>query len=294
MSGLCAIIGEEIQDGLFINDYFEFMALRPAIRSPAAGIRLAPGKTPDIVFENVTFTYPGAQRPALRGVSITVGAGRRVAIVGENGSGKSTLIKLLCRFHDADQGRILIGGHDIRMLNIDSWYQIVGALLQGYACYHLSVREAISAGRATVPVDMEMVKHAARSSKLDSVVASWDRGYDQQLGKMFANGVEPSVGQWQRLALARTFYRNARVLMLDEPMTSADPQAEFGIFKNIETSLRGRTILLASHNFSAARRADQIIVLDHGRVIEQGCHARLMEDNGVYARMFSLQANGFR
>src|SRR5208337_4630303 len=234
------------------------------------------------------FTYPGAQRPALSGISLDIPAGSRVAIVGENGSGKSTLFKLLCRFHDPDQGRITVDGHDLRTLDLDSWYQIVGALLQEFARYHLSVREAISLGRTEFPIDMKRVQYAARSSELDNVVVGWQRGYDQQLGKMFADGVEPSVGQWQRLALARTFYRDARVIVLDEPVSSADPQAEFGIFRNIEASSRDRTILLSSHALSTVQQADKIIVLEDGRIVEEGSHTRLIERNGVYAGMFGL------
>ena len=220
--------------------------------------------------------------------------GERLALVGGNGSGKTTFVKLLCRFYDPTEGRILIDGRDLRTINLESWYAMLGVLFQEYAHYHLLVRDVIALGRSGHEPTLEKIKAAAQASEADAFIEEWEWQYEQMLGKSFSQGVEPSIGQWQKLALARTFYRDPRVLILDEPTSSVDAEGEAHIFERIESAGRERTVILISHRFSTVRHADRIAVLENGVLTELGAHEKLLAHDGTYARLFKLQAKGYQ
>ena len=294
LSSFFTNLGKQFEDGLFVSDLFAMLDITPAIPMPAAGFFLAPDRTPEIIFENVSFTYPGAQKPALSHISLTIAPGERLALVGGNGSGKTTLVKLLCRFYDPTEGRILVDGRDLREINLESWYAMLGVLFQEYAQYHLVVKDAIALGRSGHALALEKIKAAAQASEADAFIEEWERQYEQMLGKSFWEGTEPSVGQWQKLALARTFYRNPQVLILDEPTSSIDAEGEAHIFERIESTARERTVLLISHRFSTVRHADRIAVLGGGAFTELGTHEKLLAQGGTYARLFKLQAKGYQ
>lgn len=294
LSGLFSNIGMHYQDSLFVTDIFRFLDTEPSIKKPEKGIVLAPDKTPEIVFEDVTFCYPGTDRVILKDFSLKISPGEKTALVGVNGAGKTTFVKLLCRFQNPDSGRITIDGHDLRDIDLESWYSHVGALFQDYARYHFIVKEAIAVGRTDEEASPERVKKAAIASGSAVFIDEWENGYDQLLGKEFSGGIEPSIGQWQKLALARIFYRDPRVLILDEPTASIDSGAEAKIFERLEALPGDRTVILISHRFSTVRNADKIVVLKKGTVAEVGSHEELLRLNGIYAHLFNLQAMGYK
>lgn len=294
LSSFFTNLGKQFEDGLFVSDLFAMMDVPDAIPKPMQGFSLNPTHTPEIVFENVSFAYPGAQKQALSHVSFAIPAGKKLGLVGNNGSGKTTLVKLLCRFYDPTEGRILIDGRDLRTIDLESWYAILGVLFQEYAHYHLIVRDAIALGRSGREPVLEKIKAAAAASEADIFIEEWERQYEQMLGKSFWEGVEPSIGQWQKLALARTFYRDPRVLILDEPTSSVDAEGEARIFERIENTGRERTVILISHRFSTVRHADRIAVIEQGILTELGTHEELLQKEATYARLFRLQAKGYQ
>ncbi|MBI4137937.1 MAG: ABC transporter ATP-binding protein [Candidatus Sungbacteria bacterium] len=293
LSSLFSNLGRQYQDGLFVADVFRVLDLAPALSKPGRTIRLNREKTPEIVFENVSFAYPGAERLALKNISLAIGPGQKLALVGANGSGKTTLVKLLCRFYDPTRGRILLNGADLREIDLDDWYAMLGILFQDYANYHFLVKESIALGRTNHAPAIERIKEAAQASEADAFIEEWEKKYEQVLGKQFAGGIEPSIGQWQKLALARTFYRDPRVLILDEPTASIDAESEANIFDKIEALPRDRSVILISHRFSTVRHADRIAVIEEGAVTELGSHEELLDRNQTYARLFRLQAKGY-
>lgn len=230
----------------------------------------------------------------LKNFSLRIAPGEKLALVGSNGAGKTTLVKLLCRFYDPDKGRILINGNDIKTVDLESWYRELGVLFQDYDNYHFLVRESIAIGRSGAMSSLEKVKGAAKASEADTFIEEWEKAYEQMLGKQFTGGIEPSIGQWQKLALARTFYRDPQVLILDEPTSSIDAEAEAKIFDRLEQLPKDRTVILISHRFSTVRHANRICVIKDGRLAELGTHAALLKRGGTYARLFKLQARGYR
>lgn len=294
MSGLFSNMGRQYQDNLFVTDFFSFINIKPAIKKSPQGIILDPNKTPKISFNNISFSYPGADRTALKNFSLTIPPGEKIALVGVNGAGKTTLIKLLCRFYDPDKGNITIDDYDLKEIDLESWYGQMGAIFQEYAHYHFTVKEAIAIGRTGPKSSLEKVKDAAKAAEADIFIEEWEKNYEQMLGKEFSEGVEPSIGQWQKLALARTFYRDPRVMILDEPTSSIDAEAEAKIFEKLETLPSDRTIILISHRFSTVRQANRIAVIENGEIREIGIHKELMELNGTYSRLFNLQARGYK
>jgi ATP-binding cassette subfamily B protein len=294
LSGLFGNLGKQYADSLFVTDIFKFFDIKPAIQKRENGVKLNPRKTPEIIFENVSFSYPGATKPVLKNFSLKIRAGEKLAIVGINGAGKTTLVKLLCRFYDPTKGRILIDGHDLRDIDLESWYYELGIIFQDYGRYHFTVKEVIALGRNGKKSSLEKVKDAAQASEADIFIEEWERGYGQMLGKAFTGGVEPSVGQWQKLALARTFYRDPRILVLDEPTASIDAEAEAKIFEKLEALPKDRTTILISHRFSTVRKADKIAIIENGRLKELGSHRQLLKLKGTYARLFNIQAKGYK
>ena len=216
--------------------------------------------------------------------------------MGVNGTGKSTLVKLLCRIYDPTEGRILVGGHDLRELELSQWHAMLGVLIQDYASYHFPVKEVISLGRRNGSADLciEEVRKAARQSGADGFIEQWKDQYEQMLGRQFTGGIDPSKGQLQKLALARSFYRNPRVMILDEPTSSIDAEGESRVFRQFEALSRNTTLLLISHRFSNVRKASRVCVLEDGTIAELGTHNALMRLDGTYARLFRLQAAGYR
>ena len=249
-------------------------------------------KPPKIEFKNVSFTYPNG-REVLKDVSFVVEPEESVALVGVNGAGKSTIIKLLCRFYDVTSGEILVNGINIKKLKLSNWYKFLGTLFQDFVKYNFTVRDNIMLGKPGL-IDDKRMKDAALKSGAYEFIRTFEKGYSQMLGRHFENGEELSSGQWQKLAIARTFYEKAPVLILDEPTSAIDAESEYEIFKNLERVYKNKTLLLVSHRFSTVRNANKILVIDGGKIIEQGSHQELLEENGKYATMFKTQAKGYQ
>jgi ATP-binding cassette subfamily B protein len=247
-----------------------------------------------IEFDEVRFTYPGAVKPVLDGVNLHIAPGEHVALVGLNGSGKTTLVKLLCRLYDPQAGAIRADGDDLRRYRAAEWRRQISVVFQDFARYYLTARENIWLGNTSLTVNDLRVEAAAKLSGADAVIRKLPRSYDTVLGRTFGDGEELSIGQWQEIALARAFVRDAQIIVLDEPTSALDAEAEFHVFQQFHDLARGRTAMIISHRMSTVRMADRIIVLDGGRIAEQGRHAELMERRGTYARLFELQARNYQ
>jgi ATP-binding cassette subfamily B protein len=279
MRSLVGNVGQLYSNILFLGHLFEFLALEPKVVPPARPAPV-PELRRELRFERVTFRYPASKRAALEDFSLVVEAGRIAAIVGSNGAGKSTLLKLLCRFYDPDQGRIEIDGVDLRQLPLDELRRRITVLFQQPVHYNATVRENIALG------DLgrgQGVEDAAQAAGAAAVVERLPHGYEQLLGRWFADGVELSVGEWQRIALARAFLRQASLLILDEPTSAMDPWAEAEWLSRFRKLATGRTALLITHRFTTAMHADVIHVLDQGRILESGPHQELLARGGRYA-----------
>jgi ATP-binding cassette, subfamily B, bacterial len=246
------------------------------------------------VFEDVGFIYPGAERWAVRNLSFVLQAGEVVALVGENGAGKTTLVKLLTRLYDPDEGRILLDGHDLREYDLDSLRGNMGVIFQDFVRYNFSASDNIAVGRIEARGDLTRIKRAAMRSQADDVIAKLPGGYDQMIGKRFKNGVELSGGEWQKVAIARAYMREADVLILDEPTAALDARSEFEVFQRFKELSKGKTAILISHRFSSVRMADRILVLANGKVEAAGTHEELVSQPGRYSELFELQAAGYR
>jgi ATP-binding cassette subfamily B protein len=246
-------------------------------------------------FEQVSFSYPGSEEPALRQINLHIKPGDSLALVGENGSGKTTLIKLLTRLYQPDAGRILLDGLDLQQWQGDALRQRIGVIFQDFGRYQFLVGENIGAGDINHFEDRQRWQRAAEMGMAHEFIDKLPQKYDTQLGKWFKGGRELSGGQWQKIALARAFMRSkADLLVLDEPTATMDAAAESSIFEHFRELSRGKMTILISHRFSTVRMADQIVVIDKGRIVEQGSHEQLMKLGGQYAYLFSLQAQGYR
>lgn len=276
-------------DNLFVTDTFAFLDTPRVLKDGTKKIAHA---TPAIVFDDVSFTYPGGNAPVLKNVSLSIPAGKKVAIVGVNGAGKTTLTKLLMRFYDPTSGTISVDGMPLNQATLSSWYAHIAYLPQDYAKYRLPVRDAIAIGDTSQPMDDARVKEAARRAGADEFISAWPQGYDTQLGREF-DGKEPSVGQWQKLALARVFYKDPSIFILDEPTSSIDAIAELEIFNEFEKLPDDKTVILISHRFNTVKNADLIIVLENGVIAEQGSHDELMHHKGVYHNLFTSQKDSY-
>lgn len=279
---------------LFADSFYDLISRQPKLVDKPRAIKLLQENVPEIRFENVSFHYPGRSDLVFDDLNVTIRPGEHVAIVGENGAGKSTLIKLMLRFYRPTSGKIFIDGTDLQDIAIESWYEQLATLFQEFNEYPFSIKENIEIGRPSYAGDNERLAEAAAFAHVDSLVAGYKHGWDTVLDNSFEKGVEPSGGQWQRVALARVFYRNANVLILDEPTSAIDAKAEAEIFDAIFDKLVGRTALIISHRFSTVRRADRIIVIDQGKIVEEGSHEKLMANHGLYHEMFTKQAEGYK
>jgi ATP-binding cassette subfamily B protein len=275
-----------------VGDLDEFIALGPSLRRERSG-RPHPGRFSEIVLDDVGFTYRGAQRPAIDGVSLTIKAGEVVALVGENGSGKTTLAKLLAGLYTPTSGAILVDQANLRETDAASWREAVGVLFQDFIRYGLPAEENIYLGAVSRDRDPAAIREAAVVARADQFLNGLPRGYDTILSPQFNEGQDLSLGQWQRIALARVVFRGAPLVILDEPTASMDARAEQALFESVHELYQNRTVVLISHRFSTVRTADRIVVLSGGKVVEQGGHDELMAANGLYAELFTLQASGF-
>ncbi len=279
---------------LYLDDLFSFFSIQSAIHSPPDARRIPRPFTSGVVFEDVGFRYPGAERWAVRHLTFTLHAGETLALVGENGAGKTTLVKLLARLYDPDEGRILLDGHDLREYDLDDLRANIGVIFQDFVRYSLSAAENIAVGRIEAREDLARVKAAAERSLADEVIEGLPGGYNQLIGKRFRTGVDLSGGEWQKVAIARAYMRDAQLLILDEPTAALDARAEFEVFQRFKELSAGNTSVLISHRFSSVRMADRILVLADGHVEESGTHEQLMAKGGRYAELFELQAAGYR
>jgi ATP-binding cassette subfamily B protein len=250
--------------------------------------------TRGFVFENVGFRYPDAARWALRELNFELQAGEVLALVGENGAGKTTLVKLLARLYDPDEGRILLDGRDLRDYDLDDLRGNVGVIFQDFVRYHLTAGENIGVGQIDDMDNRVRIDAAARRSGADEVIAGLPMGYDQLVGRRFKTGVDLSGGQWQKIAIARAYMRDAQVMILDEPTAALDARSEFEVFERFKELSDDRTAVLISHRFSSVRMADRILVLAEGRLEASGTHEQLLAQGGRYAELFELQAAGYR
>ena len=288
--GLSQVAGQ----ALYLDDLYSFFAIEPEIRS-APGAAAVPRPIRDgFAFDNVGFRYPDAERWALRGLDFRLHAGEVLALVGENGAGKTTLVKLLARLYDPDEGRILLDGRDLREYDLEDVRASIGVIFQDFVRYHLTAAENIGVGLVDDMHDLPRIREAARRAMADDMIESLPGGYDQVIGRRFRTGVDLSGGQWQKIAIARAYMRDAQVMILDEPTAALDARAEFEVFRRFKDLSEGRTAVLISHRFSSVRMADRILVLAEGRLEAAGTHAELMAQGGRYAELFELQAAGYR
>ncbi|HEY0736038.1 MAG TPA: ABC transporter ATP-binding protein, partial [Herpetosiphonaceae bacterium] len=289
MRSLLSDVGQIYSNSLFLNHLFAFLDLESAIVDPPSPQPAPTVIREGIAFHNVTFRYPGSQRAALHDFSLTLPAGRIVALVGANGAGKSTLIKLLCRFYDPEAGQITIDGVDIRRFALADLRRMLTALFQSPVPYHATAADNIALGEVSQPADEDAIERAARSAGADETIRKLPQRYATLLGKWFAEGTELSGGEWQRLALARAFLRQAPAILLDEPTSAMDSWSEADWFQRLRELARDRTTLLITHRFTIAMRADVIHVLDDGQIVESGSHAELLALGGRYAASWQDQ-----
>ncbi|SFM14443.1 ABC transporter ATP-binding protein [Methylobacterium pseudosasicola] len=288
--GLTQISGQ----AQYLDDFFSFFAIRPEIRSPAQPVPVPSPIREGLVFEDVGYRYPGTETWALRGLSFAVRAGETVALVGGNGAGKTTIVKLMTRLYDPHEGRVLLDGRPLAAYDLDDLRARVAAIFQDFVRFDLTAGENVAVGRIAAADDQDRIAAAAARGLAAPVIERLPEGYAQPLGKRFAGGVDLSGGEWQKVALSRAYMREAEILILDEPTAALDARAEHDVFARFRELSAGRTTVLISHRFSTVRMADRILVLEGGRLLEEGSHAALMGQGGRYAELFTLQAQGYR
>ncbi|MGM0638910.1 MAG: ABC transporter ATP-binding protein [Pseudomonadota bacterium] len=282
------------EDHLYIGMLFEFLDVRPVISEPEVPRSLPDRLRLGVCFENVGFRYPGTTREVLRNINLSIQPGQVVALVGANGSGKTSLIKLLCRLYDPSSGRITLDGVDAKEYSLDDYRRKFSVIFQDYGKYADTVRSNIRYGDIRQPEDTPLVEEAGKKSGADPFIQSLNSGYETPLTRMFDDGQELSIGQWQKIALARAFMHQSEVIILDEPTSALDPGAEFDLFANFRERIDHRAALVISHRLSTVRMADYIYVLDNGEIREAGTHDDLIRQGGMYCKLFSQQAYHYR
>lgn len=281
------------EDNLFLANLYEFLDLKPRVVEPEQP-KIIPQRHQEIAFNNVSFKYADSPRQALKNINLTLKPGETIALVGENGSGKTTLIKLLCRLYDPTSGSITIDGIDIRLFKIADLRRQVSVIFQDYAKYHFSAKENIRLGNIEVDAQDTSIFSAAMDSGAHDVITKLPQGYDTVLGKLFDTGEELSIGQWQKIALARAFLRDSQIIVLDEPTSAMDPKAEYEVFCKFRELVREQAAILITHRLSTVKMADRIYVMDSGSITESGSHHELMQQKGTYSRLFNIQAQNYR
>ena len=281
------------ESALYLKDYFDFIdiSVEPLTSEDIPlPIKIVQG----FEFKNVHFSYPDSEQEILKGVSFKIKAGEKLAFVGQNGAGKTTLTKLLLRFYEPTSGEILLDGININRFRKDEYQEYFGVIFQDFFRYEFTVRENIAVGNIDEIDNQQKIEKAAELSLADDVVSELKYGYDQQLGKRFVKGQELSGGQWQKIALARAYMKDAEVMILDEPTSALDAKAESDVFDRFIGLTQGKTSVIISHRFSTVRQADRILVLDEGKVLEIGTHLELMKNKLLYYQLFTLQAEGYQ
>jgi ATP-binding cassette, subfamily B, bacterial len=294
MAGIFQRFSDVADQAQFLDDLFDFFRTEPAIKSPDNPLPAPRPIRDGFEFRNVSFAYPGSTKLVLDGVSFRLNAGERIALIGENGAGKTTITKLLSRLYDPVGGEIFLDGTDLREYDVNALRGEIGVIFQDYMRYDMAASDNIGLGRVEALASQERIADAAHKARADVVIDSLPEGYAQMLGRRFDGGVDLSAGQWQKIALARAYMRDAQVLVLDEPTASLDARAEYEVFQQFTALTRGRMAVLISHRFSTVRMADRILVLESGRILEQGTHEQLLARSGRYSELFELQAAGYR
>jgi ATP-binding cassette subfamily B protein len=279
---------------LFLTDLLAFFEMKPRVESKPNGLRTPRPIVRGFEFLNVSFAYPGTTRRVLKDFNFALSPGQRVALIGENGQGKTTIVKLITRLYDPTEGIILLDGIDLREYDLDDLHSEMGVIFQDFMRYEMTARENIQVGRIEVEHAQEEIEYAAEKSLAAGVVATLQGKYDQMLGRRFEGGVDLSGGEWQKIALARAYLRDAQLLILDEPTAALDARSELEVFERFAELTFGKMALLISHRFSTVRMADRIVVLEAGQLVEEGSHAQLMALGGRYAAMFEMQAASYR
>jgi ATP-binding cassette subfamily B protein len=279
---------------LFLTDLIAFFDMKPTVQSKPDGLPAPRVIQSGFEFRNVSFTYPGTNRTVLKNFNLTLSPGERIALIGENGQGKTTVVKLITRLYDPTEGQILLDGIDLREYSLEDLHRQIGVIFQDFMRFEMTARENIAVGRIDQPHQQSDIELAAHKSLADTVVSKLAGGYDQILGRRFEGGVELSGGEWQKMALARAYLRDAQLLILDEPTAALDARSELEVFERFAELTEGKMALLISHRFSTVRMADRIVVLSGGRLLEEGNHQQLMARNGLYASMFEMQAASYR
>ncbi|GAB3694357.1 ABC transporter ATP-binding protein [Spirosoma flavus] len=294
LEGILLQFSSLTQEAIYLQDLFDYFAIKPLIHSPTTSRPFPSSIREGFVFEGVGFKYTNSERWALRNLSFTLQAGEKLALVGENGAGKTTLVKLLARLYDPTEGRILLDGYDLREYDLMELRRNIGVIFQDYTRFKMTAGVNIAVGDIDERTNQPRIETSAQRSLADTVIAKLSGGYDQQLGRSFNKGVELSGGEWQKVALARAYMRNAQLIILDEPTAALDARAEYEVFQRFAKLTEGKSSVIISHRFSTVRMADRILVLENGTLLEIGSHYELLEKGGRYAELFGLQARGYQ
>ena len=282
------------QGAIYLSDFFDFFELKSQMATSAKPRVFPYPIQQGFTFENVGYKYINSENWANRHLNFTLKVGEKLALVGENGAGKTTLVKLLARLYEPTEGRILLDGHDLSDYDINDLRMQIGIIFQDYLRYQMTVAQNIAAGNIVEIENRNLIKSSAEQSLANVFIEEFKNNYDQQLGRRFNEGVELSGGQWQKIALARAYMRDAQLMILDEPTAALDARAEYEVFQRFVELTKGRTSVLISHRFSTVRMADRILVLDKGKLLEMGSHEELLQKNGKYSELFQLQAKGYQ
>ena len=286
-----AAIGDQ---ALFLTDLLAFFEMKPTIHSKPNALPIPRPIRHGVEFRNVSFSYPGNSRLILDQINFTLRTGERLALIGENGQGKTTIVKLITRLYDPTGGEILLDGVDLREYDLDDLHREIGVIFQDFMRYEMTARENIAVGRIEEVNNLDLIKGAASKSMADQTIGRLSLGYDQMLGRRFEQGVDLSGGEWQKVALARAYLRDAQLLILDEPTAALDARSEFEVFHRFSELTAGKMALFISHRFSTVRSADRILVIENGKITEEGTHDELASLGGRYAEMFEMQASSYR